>query len=126
MNGGTSKLARLMASEALLDANLWQSVESDTIREWIQAEHDHPYIQKNMIIILGQAYPDIAQAFLREMDQQHLHPIVHRAIHYVLTKPISENLLWKAEPKTLRKYRAKTYPTIEELLGDREYYAPVS
>jgi hypothetical protein len=126
MDGRASELERLMASEGLLDVNLWQNIESDTIKEWIQAEFDHPYIQKNVIIILGQAYPEAAQVFLREMDQQHLHPIVHQAIHYVLTKPVSENLLWKAEPKILRKYRAKFYPTIEELLGDRESYLLVS
>ena len=126
MDGRASELERLMASEGLLDVNLWQNVESDTIKGWIQAECNHPYIQKNMIIILGQAYPEAAQVFLHEMDQQHLHPIVHQAIHYVLTKPISENLLWKAEPKILREYRAKFYPTIEELLGDRESYLLVS
>ncbi len=123
LNGGALELERLMASEGLLDANLWQNIESNTVKEWIQAESNHPYLQKNMILILGQAYPDVAQVLLCEMEQQHLHPIVHQAIHYVLTKPVAENLLLKAEPKVLRKYRAKFYPTIEELLGNKESYA---
>ena len=121
-----SKIERLMASEGLLDANLWQDIELDTVKDWMQSEIDHPYVQKNVVLIFGQAYPNEARAFLQEMDNQRLHAIVHRAIHYVLTKPIAENLLWKSEPEVLKKYRAKFYPTIEELLGDEGSYILIS
>jgi hypothetical protein len=116
---------RLMASEGLLDANLWQKVSLDRIVTWLEREVDNPYIQKNIVLILGQAYPGETHV-LQEMDNNSLHPIVHQAIHYTLTKPSAENLLRKAEPEVLRKYRAKSYPTIEELLGDEGSYALVS
>ena len=78
--------------------------------------------KKNFVIMLAQAYPDVAETYLRAMDQEHLHPIVHQAIHYALNKPLAENLLWKTEPEILRKYRAKYYPTMEEMLVDKDYY----
>lgn len=121
-----AKIERLMASEALLDANLWHNIEIDTIQGWLQTESDHPYVRKNVILILGQAYPNESRALLREMDNKRMHAVVHRAIHYVLNKPVAENLLWKPEPEVLKKYRAKFYPTIEELLGDEGSYILVS
>lgn len=116
---------RLMASEGLLDANLWQKISLDRIVAWLEREVENPYIQKNIVLILGQAYPGEIRR-LQEMDNNSLHPIMHQAIHYTLTKPSAENLLRKTEPEVLRKYRAKSYPTIEELLGDEASYALVS
>jgi len=126
LDSHASQIERLMASEALLNANRWQNIELDTIKDWLQNEGHHPYVQKNIVLIFGQAYPNEARPFLREMDQQWLHSVVHRAIHYVLTKPIAENLLRKSEPEILKKYRAKFYPTIEELLGDKGSYVLIS
>lgn len=122
LDNHASKIERLMASEGLLDANLWHDIELDSVKEWLWREVDHPYVQKNIILILGQAYPSDAPDVLEELGTSRLHDIIHQAIHYVLMKPVSENLLWKAEPEILQEYRAKSYPTIEELLGDEGSY----
>ena len=120
------QIEKLAATEALLDANLWQGIDLDRMRGWLGQEAGSPYIQKNIVLILAQAHPEEARGLLREIDNSLSHPIVHQAIHYALTKPPAENLLWKAEPEVLRKYRAKFYPTIEELLADEGSYALVS
>jgi len=118
LDRGSEPIERLMASEGLLDANLWRSLEFDRIQRWLENEAGSPYVQKNIVLILAQAYPESAAAVLNELGNGNQHPIVCRAIHYVDTKPKGENLLWKAEPDVLRKYRAKSYPLIEELMGD--------
>lgn len=126
MSEPISHIEKLMASEGLLGINLWSKIELETIIGWAKNESEDPYLLKNVLVILGQAYPDEARKFLHELDRSRQHPIVYRAIHYVLTKPIAENLVRKAEPDVLRKYRAKFYPTIEELLGEAESYDLVS
>ena len=112
-----------MASEALLDADFWNGISLDMVQHWLDQEVNSPYVQKNIVLILGQSCPDAALSFLRGLDRASLHPIVHAAIHYVLSRPSFENLLWTDEPRELRKYRAQSYPMIEELLSDKEYYA---
>lgn len=126
LDGQAEPIEKLMASEGLLDANLWREVELNRVLGWLEQDSEQPYTQKNVVLILGQAYPEEARNVLLEMENGSLHRIVHRAIHYVLTKPPSENLLWKAEPEVLKKYRARFYPTIEELLGDRGSYGFMS
>jgi hypothetical protein len=126
LDSSPEPIEKLMASEGLLDANLWHSLEFDRIHAWLDQESAAPYVQKNIVLILAQAYPESAEAVLEELRNGKLCPIVHRAIDYVDTKPQGENLLTKVEPDVLRKYRAKSYPIIEELMGDVGSYAIVS
>lgn len=117
---------RLMASEALIAINLWQDVDFDTIVNWLQREASAPYIQKNIVLILAQAYPDRAAEALCSIDGPGVHSIVHNSVHYALHKVPAENLLWAPEPDALKRYRAIYYPLIEELLGDPGSYGIIS
>jgi SAM-dependent methyltransferase len=119
-------LEQLMTSEALLEPNVWQRISLERIRKWLEQTADDPYQHKNIVLILAQAYPIQARPILQALDAQPVHVIVHRAIHYALTKPSEENLLLKPEHDAIRKYRATSYPTIEEFVEDEGSYRFVS
>ncbi len=127
MDRSPAPIETLMASEALLDANVWGKITLARVMSWLVQQAADPYIQKNVVLILGQAFPDDARDVLLRMRGEPLHPVVHRAIHYALNKPRTESLLRRPEPAVLRrKYRASSYPIIEELLGEEGYYDIVS
>ena len=112
-------IEKLMASEALLDVNSWWQVSFERVESWISQFQATPYLQKNFIIMLGQAYPQEAHSHLSKMMVRSPHPIIYQAIQYSLTRTSTENLLKRPEPELLRKYRAKYYPEIEELLNEK-------
>ena len=122
LDADVDAIEKLMASEALLDANFWYGIQAMRIRSWIKQMEDNPYILKNLILILAQAYPDQLLEYLSSVKNTQIHPIVNRAIHYAKMKPPTENLLWRTEPEVIRKYRARSYPIIEELLQEEGSY----
>ena len=121
LDNGNEKIERLMASEALLEINLWNDVSYEQIINWMEKDCVDPYLHKNIILILAQAYPDKIQEYVSQLDED-LHPIVNRSVYYSITKNSSENLLWRPEPEVIRNYRAKSYPIIEELIQEEGSY----
>ena len=121
LNNSNENLERLMASEALLEINLWNDVSYDRIMNWMEKDFVNPYLYKNTLLILAQAYPESFTAYLTSLDQN-VHPVANRAIHYAETKSLSENFLWRPEPDVIRNYRAKSYPIIEELIQEEGSY----
>lgn len=118
LDGDAEFIEKLMASEALLEANFWHGILEARIKTWLHQTREQPYLYKNIILIFGQAYPQSLPEFISSIQGEEIHPIVNRAIHYTKMKPPTENILWRPEPDVFRKYRAKSYPIIEELLQD--------
>jgi hypothetical protein len=121
-NDNVDMIEKLMASEALLDSNFWHNIQYSRIMSWINQLGDEPYVLKNIILILAQAYPDKLGEYLLSVQGNNLHPIVNRVIHYAKNKSPTENLIRRTEPEIIRKYRAKSYPIIEELLQEEGSY----
>ena len=115
------RIERLMASEALLEINLWNNLSYERIMSWIEKDSGDPYLHKNIILILAQAYPEKIKDYSATIVND-VHPVVNRALHYSLTKNSSENILWRPEPDVIRNYRAKSYPIIEELIQEEGSY----
>ena len=119
----TDAMEKLMASEALLWRNRWRGIEPNRVLDWIHMENSRPYVQKNLILVLAECSPSMVEELSSDWQCRALHPIVDRALHYALSKMPSESILRAPEPAVLqRKYRAKYYPIIEELLGDLGSY----
>jgi hypothetical protein len=121
LNNSNENIERLMASEALLEINLWNDVTYEQIMGWMEKDRSKPYLHKNVILILVQAYPDKLHEYLASLGE-YIHPVVNRAIHYSKTKSSSDILLWRPEPEVIRDYRAKSYPIIEELIQEEGSY----
>ena len=122
LDDDTEFIEKLMASEALLEANLWHNITEERIRNWLEQTSEQPYLYKNILLVLGQSSPQVFDEYVSSLNLADLHPIILRAIHYVETKSPTENILWRPEPDVIRKYRAKSYPIIEELLQDEGSY----
>jgi hypothetical protein len=121
LNNSNESIERLMASEALLEINLWNDITHEDIMSWMEKDCVEPYLHKNIILILAQAYPDRLHEYLATLTE-HLRPVVNRAVHYAKTKSPSDVLLWRPEPEVIRSYRAKSYPVIEELIQEEGSY----
>ena len=121
LDNENERIERLMASEALLEINLWNDVSYERIMKWMEKDCSDPYLHKNIILVLAQAHPAKIKEYSATIGND-LHPVVNRALHYSLTKNSSENILWKPEPDVIRNYRAKSYPIIEELIQEEGSY----
>ena len=126
LDGNAEFIEKLMASEALLETNFWHDISETRIEFWLNQTKEQPYLHKNIILIFAQSYPQSFAGYIASLRTENIHPIVNRAIHYAKTKPLGENILWRPEPAVIRKYRAKSYPIIEELLHDVGSYKFVS
>ena len=122
LDNSPHRIERSMASEALININSWGEIEPDRVQAWIESSKEDPYLLKNIIILLGLAYPKLARSIIGELSIEEIGTIVQRALHYNQVKTISENLLMRHEPEIFKKYRASSYPIIEELLSDESSY----
>ncbi len=52
LDNGNERIERLMASEALLEINLWKDVSYERIMKWMEKDCGEPYLHKNIILIL--------------------------------------------------------------------------
>jgi len=102
---------KLKASEALLFGDRWETADIASCQRLIEQE-THPYLLKNYVLIIGQAFGDAARGYLRRL-QEHCNALtVIDAIQYVLQSP-SRSLVHQYEPDTLLRYYSKHYPPAE-------------
>jgi hypothetical protein len=102
---------KLKASEGLLDGDNWENASFDTCTALIESEAD-PYLKKNYVLILGQAFGERSRPYLAELQRRNPPPVVIDAIQYLFASSFSP-LLSNPEPDVLLDYYDQYYPDDE-------------
>jgi hypothetical protein len=102
---------KLKASEGILVGDYWENIDFDTCVSLIETEED-PYLRKNYVLILGQAFKEESRSYLEELQMENPSPVVTDAIQYLLSSGFS-SLLPGQEPDILLDYYDQYYPDDE-------------